>query len=176
MSRAIATLSTICVQPSALTPHLSLSTLVRVRAFRLVRAPYALSLALCPFFAFSVSPAAPAPAPMQQSGGGGGMLGGMMGMVGQGLAFGTGSAIAHRAVDAVVGPRTVTHEHVGAADAAPAPAPAAAPAVTSASADSCTYHSKAFADCVQANGTDIAKCQFYIDMLNDCKKQHGLSA
>lgn len=29
----------------------------------------------------------------------------------QGMAFGTGSAVAHRAVDAVAGPRTVVHEH-----------------------------------------------------------------
>lgn len=51
-----------------------------------------------------------------------------------GLAFGTGSAIAHRAVDSIMGPRTVVHEHQG-VEAAPGAAPAAAPA--SQAADTC---------------------------------------
>ena len=56
-----------------------------------------------------------------------------------GLAWGTGTAVAHRAVDAIMGPRTVTHEHVGAPQA-PASAPAAYPAAgegAAAAADSC---------------------------------------
>lgn len=59
-----------------------------------------------------------------------------------GVAFGTGSAIAHRAVDAVMGPRVVQHEHV------PTETPAAAsPAVNNAMGnDSCGIHSKAFQD------------------------------
>lgn len=40
------------------------------------------------------------------------MMGGLGGMVVQGMAFGTGSAIAHRAMDGVMGPRTVQHEYV----------------------------------------------------------------
>jgi hypothetical protein len=35
---------------------------------------------------------------------------GLVGTLVQGMAFGTGSAIAHRAVDAVAGPRTVEHQ------------------------------------------------------------------
>jgi hypothetical protein len=37
--------------------------------------------------------------------GGGGMMSGLGGMVAQGMALGTGSALAHRAVDSVLGSR-----------------------------------------------------------------------
>lgn len=57
-----------------------------------------------------------------------------------GMAFGTGSAMAHRAVDAVMGPRTIQHETVVSEAAAAAPA---APAMN---ADACSIHSKAFQD------------------------------
>jgi hypothetical protein len=57
----------------------------------------------------------PAMAPMGAQapamGGGGGLMGGLMGTVVQGMAFGTGSAVANRAVDAVMGPRQVEHVH-----------------------------------------------------------------
>ena len=51
-------------------------------------------------------------------------MSGLMGSVAQGMAFGTGSAVAHRAVDSVMGPRSVEHVHTGneAAPAAAAPA------------------------------------------------------
>jgi coiled-coil-helix-coiled-coil-helix domain-containing protein 10 len=57
-----------------------------------------------------------------------------------GMAFGTGSAVAHRAVDAVMGPRTIQHETVV------SEAGAAAPAASSMNTDSCNIHSKAFQD------------------------------
>ncbi|GJP83920.1 hypothetical protein CLOP_g14021 [Closterium sp. NIES-67] len=87
------------------------------------------------------------------------------------MAFGTGSAIANRAVDAIMGPRTVVHEHVNsAAPAAPsAAAPAAAPAVASSPTD-CAQLQQDFTKCVEAHGSDISKCQFYLDMLNECKR------
>ena len=72
----------------------------------------------------AMAPAAAAP-PMMGGGGGGGMLSGLGGMVMQGMAMGTGSAIAHRAVDSVMGPRQVEHVHNG--QEAPAPAAGAAP-------------------------------------------------
>ena len=46
-------------------------------------------------------------------------LAGIMGSVVSGMAMGTGSAVAHRAVDSMMGPRQVEHVHTG------APAPAA---------------------------------------------------
>jgi hypothetical protein len=58
------------------------------------------------------------------------------------MAFGTGSAVAHRAVDAVMGPRTIQHEAVVNEAAAAAPAPTA----SSFGGDACNYQSKAFQD------------------------------
>ncbi|KAJ0077970.1 hypothetical protein Patl1_37095 [Pistacia atlantica] len=113
---------------------------------------------------------APPPAPAQ-SGGGGSLLGGIGSTIAQGMAFGTGSAVAHRAVDAVMGPRTIQHETVISEAAA-----AAAPAPTTnslASPDACGIHSKAFQDCINNFGNDISKCQFYMDMLAECRKNSG---
>nr|ABK21201.1 unknown [Picea sitchensis]ABK22202.1 unknown [Picea sitchensis] len=110
---------------------------------------------------------APPPAPVQPSGGGS-MLSGIGSTIAQGVAFGTGSAIAHRAVDAVVGPRTVQHEY------APAETPAAQTGSLSVAnmggMDSCTNQAKAFQDCISNYGSDISKCQFYVDMLNECRR------
>ena len=75
-----------------------------------------------------------------------------------GAALGTGSAFAHRAVDGLMG---------GRGEAVPQEA---APAMSQA-VDACHHQSKAFADCVSANNGDIAACQFYFDMLQQCKMQ-----
>ncbi|KAI4342301.1 hypothetical protein MLD38_026941 [Melastoma candidum] len=107
---------------------------------------------------------APPPAPVQS--GGGGILSGIGSTIAQGMAFGTGSAVAHRAVDAVMGPRTVQHEMVGASAAAE-------PVASSTAPDACSIHSKAFQDCVNNFGSDISKCQFYMDMLSECRKNNG---
>ncbi|KAL0376019.1 UNVERIFIED_CONTAM: hypothetical protein Scaly_0719500 [Sesamum calycinum] len=109
---------------------------------------------------------APPPAPVQSSSGGS-MLGGIGSTIAQGMAFGTGSAVAHRAVDAVMGPRTIQHETV-VSEAVAAPAPAA-----SNMGDSCSVHSKAFQDCLNSYGSDITKCQFYMDMLAECRRNSG---
>ncbi|GMP38856.1 hypothetical protein CsSME_00009957 [Camellia sinensis var. sinensis] len=110
---------------------------------------------------------APSPAPVQ-GGSGGSMLGGLGATIAQGMAFGTGSAVAHRAVDAVVGPRTIQHETV-VSEAASAPAPA----TNSMGSDACSVQSKAFQDCLNFYGNDISKCQFYMDMLSECKRNSG---
>ncbi|KAI8532406.1 hypothetical protein RHMOL_Rhmol11G0212700 [Rhododendron molle] len=110
---------------------------------------------------------APPPAPVQ-GGSGGSMLGALGATIAQGMAFGTGSAVAHRAVDAVMGPRTIQHETV-VSESAPAPAPTA----NSMGSDACSMHSKAFQDCLNGYGNDISKCQFYMDMLAECKRNSG---
>ncbi|OAY70548.1 hypothetical protein ACMD2_11235 [Ananas comosus] len=53
--------------------------------------------------------------------------------IAQGMAFGTGSAMAHRAVDAVMGPRTIQHETV----ATEATAAAATPMGNAVGSDAC---------------------------------------
>lgn len=105
---------------------------------------------------------------MPQSSGGGGFLSGLMGSVAQGAALGTGSALAHRAVDAVMGPRG------GSSEAAPAPAapevaaaPAAAPSTPE---ERCAAQSKAFAECMSRNNADMAACQFYFEAMQACKR------
>ncbi|CAO2830651.1 unnamed protein product [Amaranthus hypochondriacus] len=110
---------------------------------------------------------APPPAPVQASSGGS-VLGGIGSTIAQGMAFGTGSAVAHRAVDAVMGPRTIQHETVVTEATASQPAP-----TSSGIGDSCGIHSKAFQDCLNNYGSDISKCQFYLDMLNECKRNSG---
>ncbi|XP_076954827.1 uncharacterized protein LOC143629437 [Bidens hawaiensis] len=91
-------------------------------------------------------------------------------MIAEGMAFGTGSAIAHRAADAIMGPRIIKHETV------PAAGPEAAAATTSSYSDACGMHYKAFQDCINSSGSDISKCQFYMDMLSECRKGSGLAA
>ncbi|KAJ8571124.1 hypothetical protein K7X08_038096 [Anisodus acutangulus] len=113
---------------------------------------------------------APPPAPMQSSGGG--MLSGIGSTIAQGMAFGTGSAVAHRAVDAVMGPRTIQHEAVVAEAAAAAPAST----TSGAGSDACSMHTKAFQDCINSSGSDIGKCQFYMDMLSECRRNSMLNA
>ncbi|KAL3635343.1 hypothetical protein CASFOL_019890 [Castilleja foliolosa] len=108
---------------------------------------------------------APPPAPVQ-SGSGGSMLGSIGSTIAQGMAFGTGSAVAHRAVDSVFGPRTIQHEAV-ASEAAGVAAPAASGMGGS---DACNMHSKAFQECLNGYGNDISKCQFYMDMLAECRR------
>ncbi|KAK8583889.1 hypothetical protein V6N12_068144 [Hibiscus sabdariffa] len=99
------------------------------------------------FDSFVAAHHAPLPAPAQS--GGGSMLGGIGSTIAQGMAFGTGSAVAHRAVDAVMGPRTIQHETV-VSEAAAAPAPAATVNSFSGS-DACSIHTKAFQDLRKRN-------------------------
>jgi hypothetical protein len=58
-----------------------------------------------------------------------------------GMAFGTGSAVAHRAVDAVMGPRTIQHETVVSEAAS-----SMTPMGNTAGSDKCDNPSKAFQD------------------------------
>ncbi|XP_077219574.1 uncharacterized protein LOC143853723 isoform X2 [Tasmannia lanceolata] len=108
---------------------------------------------------------APPPAPVQ-GGGGGSMLGAIGSTIAQGMAFGTGSAVAHRAVDAVMGPRTIQHEAV-------VSEAAATPTSMNSGSDACGIHNKAFQDCLNNYGSDISRCQFYLDMLAECRRNSG---
>ncbi|XP_020255249.1 uncharacterized protein C6C3.02c-like [Asparagus officinalis] len=109
---------------------------------------------------------APPPAPVQ---GRGSVVGSIGSTIADGIMWGTGSAIGHRAVDAVMGPRTIHHETV----ASSAPAAADASVASATGSDSCMIHSKAFQDCINNYGSDISKCQFYLDMLNECRRGSG---
>ncbi|KAL3504881.1 hypothetical protein ACH5RR_034722 [Cinchona calisaya] len=119
------------------------------------------------------APVAPSPPPAPRPAGS--AVGGIGSTIAEGMAFGTGSAIAHRAVDGVMGPRTIVHETV----ASPAPAAGSATMATSNSlggSDACNNHVKAFQDCLNTSGSDISKCQFYMDMLSECRKNSDYDA
>jgi len=84
------------------------------------------------------------------------MAGGLMGMVAQGMAWGTGSSIARVAVGSVLGPSYAEQ-------------PAAAPPQAAAE-NPCANQMKAFSACIEQNQGEIAKCQVYVDMLSACKR------
>jgi len=104
---------------------------------------------------------------MPQSSGGGGFLSGLMGSVAQGAALGTGSALAHRAVDAVMGPRGGSSE---AAPAAPAAPEVYAAAPQASAEERCAQQAKAFAECMSRNNADMGACQFYYEAMQSCKR------
>eukprot|EP00246_Nothoceros_aenigmaticus_P013983 TRINITY_DN511_c0_g1_i1.p1 TRINITY_DN511_c0_g1~~TRINITY_DN511_c0_g1_i1.p1 ORF type:complete len:154 (+),score=12.60 TRINITY_DN511_c0_g1_i1:107-568(+) len=110
---------------------------------------------------------APPPAVLPSSAGGS-MFSGLAGTIVQGVGFGAGSAVAHRAVDSVMGPRQVEHVH---SSSEPSPAMQSGQALTTVGgSDACSYQLKSFQDCIVANGSDIGKCQFYVDMLSECRR------
>lgn len=76
------------------------------------------------------------------------MMAGLGGMVAQGMALGTGSALAHRAVDSVLGSR---HPE-------PAAATQAAQEIVKEQAP-CADQAKAFADCMAWANGDMGPCQ-----------------
>mmetsp|Transcript_10062 Transcript_10062/g.11455 ORF Transcript_10062/g.11455 Transcript_10062/m.11455 type:complete len:183 (+) Transcript_10062:45-593(+) len=120
--------------------------------------------------------AAPAPAPAA----GGGMMGGLGGMIMQGMAFGGGSAVAHRAVDAIAGPRTVNHEHSG-PEGQPVQQEQQQPmanqsqqpmAAQSGQQDgNCGEQNQDFNQCLQGNQGNISACKFYFDVLTECQQK-----
>ncbi|XP_065620932.1 uncharacterized protein LOC112031762 [Quercus suber] len=86
------------------------------------------------------------------------------------LGLGTGTSIAHRAMDALMGPRVIKHETVAssASDVPPAPNTNGVGSSTV-----CADQSKALIDCLEGYGSDISKCQFYMDMLHQCRQNSG---
>ncbi|KAJ4760522.1 hypothetical protein LUZ62_070897 [Rhynchospora pubera] len=112
------------------------------------------------------APAKPAPPPAPAANRGGSIFRSIGGSIADGFGWGVGTSIGHRAVEAVMGPRVIQHAHVSSAPAAPASAQDNAPE----NPNACNVHSKAFSDCINANGSDISKCQYYLDMLNECRR------
>lgn len=78
-----------------------------------------------------------------------------------GMALGTGSALAHRAVDSVLGSR---HPD-------PAEAQQAAEQVAREPDTPCNRQAKTFADCMSDNNGDLEACRYYFDNLQTCRQQ-----
>lgn len=113
------------------------------------------------------------PAPMQQSsGGGGGMLSGIGSTIAQGMAFGTGSAIAHRAVGAVAG----SMSGGGGGEAAPVEAGGYDQQQQQKMQSSqqpqgaCSNDKQMFYECLQVNRGDQEACKFLYQQLQECQQ------
>ena len=91
-------------------------------------------------------------------------MSGLAGTVAQGMAFGTGSAIAHRAVGAVA-------NSFGGSDEVENAEPVQQQQSYNDQQPACFNDERAFLQCLQTNNNDIASCQFYFDRLNECKVQ-----
>ena len=120
-------------------------------------------------------PARPAststPAPMQQQSGGG-MLSGIGSTIAQGMAFGTGSAIAHRAVGAVA----------GAMGGGGGEGQQAAPVEMAGDQNfqqqqqiqgACSNDKQMFFECLQVNRGDQQACSFLYEQLQQCQMQQN---
>mmetsp|Transcript_22532 Transcript_22532/g.48981 ORF Transcript_22532/g.48981 Transcript_22532/m.48981 type:complete len:160 (+) Transcript_22532:148-627(+) len=117
------------------------------------------------------APAAPTPAPMQpQQSSGGGMLSGIGSTIAQGMAFGTGSAIAHQAVGAAVGAMSGGGSS-GSSEQAAAPAPQQQQLAAPADNGVCASDKSLFFDCLKANNGDANSCSFLYEQLQNCQKQ-----
>ena len=106
----------------------------------------------------------------QQSGG---MLSGIGSTIAQGMAFGTGSAIAHRAVGAVAGSMSggsdeagAPIDHVNPVDQQQASAPAALQGP-------CAQDKQMFFECLQINKGDQEACRFLYDTLQTCTREQS---
>ena len=105
------------------------------------------------------------PAPMQQSSGGG-MLSGIGSTIAQGMAFGTGSAIAHRAVGAVAG-----SFGGGGSEAAPEqPQVMQQQPQQSQLMGACAQDKQMFYECLQVNKGDQQACSFLYEQLQACQR------
>jgi coiled-coil-helix-coiled-coil-helix domain-containing protein 10 len=109
-------------------------------------------------------PAAPPPATQQASGGG--MLSGIGSTIAQGMAFGTGSAIAHRAVGAVAGAMSGG----GSGEAAPVEQYSQPMQQQQQIQGACASDKQMFFECLQVNKGDQQSCSFLYDNLQACQR------
>ncbi|KAL3938216.1 MAG: hypothetical protein SGBAC_006823, partial [Bacillariaceae sp.] len=109
------------------------------------------------------------PAPVQQSSGGG-MLSGIGSTIAQGMAFGTGSAVAHRAVGAVAG-------SMGGGDGAAQPVEVAGDMQQQQQQQqqglqgACANDKQMFFECLQVNRGDQQSCSFMYEQLQQCQRE-----
>lgn len=94
------------------------------------------------------------------------MLSGIGSTIAQGMAFGTGSAIAHRAVGAVA------NSFGGGSDAPAEQQQAAAPQMMEQqqAQGACAYDKEMFFDCLKQNKGDQEACSFLYQQLQACQR------
>ncbi|CAM9161396.1 unnamed protein product [Discosporangium mesarthrocarpum] len=91
------------------------------------------------------------------------MLSGMASTMAQGFAFGTGSAVAHRAVGAVAG------SFGGGGSEAPAQPQEVEQ--YQAPTNPCEVDKQNFSYCLQQNNNDVSSCQFVFEALQTCQME-----
>ena len=92
-------------------------------------------------------------------------MGGLGRTIMEGMAFGTGSAIAHRAGGAVAGGLFgAAAPAVGATETQAEPAQ-----IAGSKGQDCQPFQRDFIQCVQENKDSIASCQMYMDNYNQCQ-------
>jgi hypothetical protein len=95
------------------------------------------------------------------------MLSGLGSTIAQGMAFGTGSAVAHRAVGAVAG----SFGGGGEAQNAPESSAGAMPdAQQQKLQGACSMDKEMFFECLQVNKGDQQSCSFLYDQLQQCQQ------
>ncbi|CDJ34492.1 CHCH domain-containing protein, putative [Eimeria mitis] len=110
--------------------------------------------------------APPSPPPMASSGGGGGFMSNMVGNVASGMASGVGFGVAQRAVDAVMGPRSMEVVHTN--SSAPVTAPQPQMMQQNIQQNPCAQYQEDLNQCMTRH-TDITLCQNYLDNLKACQ-------
>jgi hypothetical protein len=89
--------------------------------------------------------------------------------------FGTGSAVAHRAVDSVMGPRSMEMVHknedgsVAENQTASAPAPSMASGSQSRDSTQCNFELGDYQRCLQNNNFSVDACRNAMDVLSQCQ-------
>lgn len=107
---------------------------------------------------------APAAHPPAQQSSGGGMLSGIGSTIAQGMAFGTGSAIAHRAVGAVANSFGGEEQQVQQVEAVQEPMH------HQGLTGPCAQDKEMFFDCLKVNRGDQQACSFLYDQLQSCQR------
>ena len=109
--------------------------------------------------------AATPPPPATTRATGGGIAPTLGGMVAQGMALGTGSALAHSAIHALLGGRSAASGE----PATPTDLRTAAGALES-EGGPCKNASRAFAACMDDQGDDLEACRYWLESLKVCAR------
>lgn len=100
------------------------------------------------------------------------MLSGLGATIAQGMAFGTGSAIAHRAVGAIAGSFGGSDTPAAAPQAAVAQQQPQASSYSAPSQEKCSVDLQAFNNCMQENRGSVQACDFYFQALQQCQNSN----
>ena len=104
-------------------------------------------------------------------------MGGLGRTIAEGMAWGTGTAIAREAVHGVMG--AFSGSSTDRAPAAPAPASqphavqTSGPAGYASGSDPCAWNAKQFTDCMSVEGGNFAACEPLFQAMQQCKMQTG---